>query len=82
MLGKESLKTMIQLATTAFGLVAALAWNEAIKALFAKIFGETSGIISLFVYAALVTLAVVFVTSRLGKLAEKAGLKDEEDNNR
>lgn len=78
MMGKESLKTMIQLATTAFGLVAALAWNEAIKTLFARIFGETSGVISLFVYAVVITVLVVFVTSRLGKLAERAGLKPED----
>lgn len=77
MLGKNYLKTMISLATTAFGLVAALAWNSAITALFAKIFGEASGIISLFVYAILVTVLVVLITAKLGKLAEKAGSEEE-----
>ena len=72
MVSKEYLKTMIQLATTAFGLVAALAWNEAIKALFKEIFGTTSGIISLFIYAIIVTIAVVIITGKLGKLAEKS----------
>jgi hypothetical protein len=70
---KESMGTMVKLATTAFGLVAALAWNEAIKNLFATIFGERAGIISLFVYAALVKVIAVMVTNRLGKLAEKMG---------
>ncbi len=70
-MNKEYLKTMIQLATTAFGLVAALAWNEAIKALFSEIFGTTSGIISLFVYAIIITIVVVMITAKLGKLSEK-----------
>ncbi|MFH1367013.1 MAG: DUF5654 family protein [Patescibacteria group bacterium] len=78
MIGRNYLKTMTQLATTAFGLVAALAWNNAIITLFKKIFGEASSIVSLFVYAILVTLIVVLITAKLGKLAEKAGLKDEE----
>lgn len=78
MIGKNYLKTMISLATTAFGLVAALAWNSAITALFARIFGEASGIISLFVYAVVITLLVVTITAKLGKLAEKAGLENKE----
>ena len=77
MIGKNYLKTMISLATTAFGLVAALAWNSAITALFAKIFGGAGGIISLFVYAIIMTILVVTITAKLGKLAEKAGLKEE-----
>ncbi|MFH0952455.1 MAG: DUF5654 family protein [Patescibacteria group bacterium] len=78
MMGKEAIKTMVQLATTAFGLVAALAWNEAIKSLFARLFGEVSGIVSLFVYAVVVTIVVVLITARLGKLAEKTGVKTDE----
>ncbi len=78
MVGKEYLKTMLQLSTTAFSLVAALAWNEAITTLFARIFGGTSNLISLFVYAIVVTIIVVALTSKLSKLAEKAGIKIEE----
>jgi len=77
-MGREALKTMITLATTAFGLVAALAWNAAIIELFKKIFGQASGIISLFVYAVVVTILAVLVTSRLGKMAEKVALKEDE----
>ena len=71
-MSKEALDKMITLATSAFGLVAALAWNEAIRTLFSEIFGTASGIISLFVYAIVVTFIAVIVTSRLGKIAEKA----------
>lgn len=74
---KEYLKTMIQLATTAFGLVAALAWNEAISGLFASVFGEAGNLWSLFIYAIVITVAVVWITTRLGKLAEKAGIETD-----
>ncbi|MBU0964193.1 hypothetical protein KKC06_04105 [Patescibacteria group bacterium] len=77
MVSREYLKTMVQLATTGFGLVAALAWNEAIKALFKEIFGTTSGIISLFTYAVIVTFIVVIITKKLGKLVEKVEEKKE-----
>jgi len=69
---------MVTLATSAFGLVAALAWNEAIQTLFKEIFGKASGIISLFVYAIIVTIAAVIVTSRLGKIGEKFLKKEKE----
>lgn len=71
MLGREYVKTMIQLATSGFGLVAALAWNNAIQALFKQIFGEAGNIISLFGYAVVITVVIVFVTTRLAKLAER-----------
>lgn len=72
MLGREYTKTMIQLATSGFGLVAALAWNSAIQELFKEIFGSAAGnIAGMFGYAALVTVIIVFVTTRLGKFAEQ-----------
>lgn len=77
MIGREALKTMITLATTAFGLVAALAWNSAITELFKKIFGTASGIVGLFGYAVVVTVIAVLVTNKLGKMAEKVRAKDE-----
>ncbi|MDP2685366.1 MAG: DUF5654 family protein [bacterium] len=82
MVSKEYLKTMVQLSTTGFGLVAALAWNEAIKALFKEIFGTTSGIIGLFVYAIIITFVVVLVTKKLGKLSEKVEKKETVENNK
>jgi len=75
---KEILKLQIEivenvkkLAVTAFGLVAALAWNDAITALFTYIFPEkTSGLQAQFLYAILVTLIVVLVTYYLSKVAD------------
>jgi ABC-type multidrug transport system fused ATPase/permease subunit len=50
------------LVTAAFGLVAALAWNEAIKAIFKEIFGEADSIGPLLIYAIIVTIAAVILT--------------------
>lgn len=67
----ETLKTMITLATSAFGLVAALAWNSAITELFKRIFGSAQSIIGLFVYAIFVTVIAVMVTTHLGRAAQR-----------
>ena len=68
---KKILAESLTMLTTAFGLVAALAWNEAIKALIAEIVPKGSGTLSLFLYALLVTALVVLVTSRLAKLKQQ-----------
>ena len=53
----------------AFGLVAGLAWNEAIKALIEYIFPLSSNTLLLkFAYAVLVTLVLVFISVYLVKL--------------
>jgi sterol desaturase/sphingolipid hydroxylase (fatty acid hydroxylase superfamily) len=68
-------KQAFQLVTSGFGLVAALAWNELIKeavSLYVKpYFGESSGLISLAIYALIVTFLAVFITYQLSKFAEK-----------
>lgn len=77
-MSSEVLDKMVQLVTAAFGLVAALAWNEAIQGLFTLIFGEAGDLAAKFLYAVLITVIVVFVTVRLGRLAERVK-KDEGD---
>ncbi|MBM3283279.1 hypothetical protein FJY90_03405 [Candidatus Gottesmanbacteria bacterium] len=68
-------KQMVTLATSGFGLVAALAWNSVIQEFvneYIKKYLEVgSGIISLFIYAVLITILAVTVTYQLGKLVEK-----------
>ncbi|MDH5569685.1 MAG: DUF5654 family protein, partial [Nitrosopumilus sp.] len=41
---KEILDKIAALVTAAFGLVAALAWNDAIKAIFKEVFGTADAI--------------------------------------
>lgn len=74
----EVLDKVVQLMTAAFGLVAALAWNSAIQELFTLIFGDAGNLAAKFFYAVVVTAIVVFVTIRLGRLAERIK-SDEED---
>ncbi|TAM56356.1 hypothetical protein EPN52_14695 [bacterium] len=66
------LSAMIALATAAFGLIAALAWNAAITELFKLVLKPGAGIVSLFIYAIVVSLIAVWVINSLGRLAERA----------
>lgn len=74
-LRKSLVGEMLKLATSGFGLVAALAWNELIKevvTMYIKpLVGGASGIISLAIYAILVTVLAVLVTYNLTKLTKK-----------
>ncbi len=72
-------KQMLQLATSGFGLVAALAWNELIRT-FINEYIKTkisvgSGIISLAIYAVIITALAVIITLHWSKLAQVLGLK-------
>lgn len=72
---KDFAKQLLKLVTSAFGLVAALAWNEVIKEVVAvyirPVAGESSGLISLLIYAFIVTILAVFVTYYLTKAVGK-----------
>ena len=57
--------------STAFGLVAALAWNEAIKALISEFVPQGKGVPSLFIYAIIVTTIAVIIGRRLGAIRER-----------
>ena len=77
MIDKET-KTQIKNQTTgylmaALGLVAGLAWNDAIKSLIEIIFPfAKSGIFAKFIYAILITIVVVFLSKYfLGLSSEK-----------
>jgi hypothetical protein len=63
---------MIALASASFGLVAALAWNEAIKATL-KLVGLGDSLAGLYTYAILATVLAIVVLVWLGKLAAKVG---------
>lgn len=69
---RAMVQTMISLASASLGLVAALAWNEAIKATLAKL-GLGEDLAGLFTYAILATVIAVVVLAMLGRLASKIG---------
>lgn len=74
----EVIDKLSALIAAAFGLVAALAWNDAIKSLFAEggplYFMAAYGIWG---YAILVTLIAVLVTIWVGRMAERAKKEEE-----
>jgi hypothetical protein len=69
---RAMVQTMIALASASLGLVAALAWNEAIKATLAKL-GLSDDLAGLYTYAILATIIAGVVLATLGKLAAKLG---------
>lgn len=69
---RAMVQTMISLASASLGLVAALAWNEAIKALLAKL-NLGDDLAGLFTYAIVATAVAVLVLLWLGKIASRIG---------
>lgn len=71
---------LLVLATSALGLVAALAWNDAIQAVFKEYFPAAGGIVAKFVYAILVSLIIIVLTINLTKLAQfaKNGVRNDD----
>jgi hypothetical protein len=67
------LQTMITLASASLGLVAALAWNEAIKATIVRVFGTGDSLAGLYTYAVLATALAVLVLVLLGRAAARLG---------
>lgn len=68
----EVIEKIAALLTVAFGLVAALAWNGAIQAIFAEVFGTAENIPAMLTYAVIVTIIAVIVTIWIARLADKA----------
>ena len=65
------LGTMIALATAAFGLIAALAWNTFITDLIKTFLRPGKGVWAELLYAVVITLIAVVVIQTLGKVAER-----------
>lgn len=69
---REFLATLLAVVSTALGVVVALAWNEALGALFRHLFKtEGSRVIGLMIYAATITAVAVVVLVSLGNLAKR-----------
>jgi len=68
----EILDKIAALIAAAFGLVAALAWNDAIKTMFKEIFGTTDQLGAMLAYAIVVTIIAVILTIFVARAASKA----------
>ena len=74
---EEPLKVVVldkiaALVAAAFGLVAALAWNDAIKLIFVTVFGEADAIGPMLAYAIVVTIAAVILTIIVARAVSNA----------
>jgi hypothetical protein len=65
------LGTMISLATVAFGLIAAGAWNKFITDLIAIFLKPGAGVWAELLYAIIITAIAIVVVQGLGKIAER-----------
>jgi uncharacterized transporter YbjL len=66
----QVLDTIAALMTAAFGLIAALAWNEAIKWAVAQVFVSDPGV-GLFIYAIIVTILAIVAVLLIGRAIAK-----------
>ena len=71
----ELIRQMVTLATSGFGLVAALAWNnviqEFVNTYVKKWLPDGSGLMTLFIYAVAITSLAVIVTYQLSKILDR-----------
>ncbi len=70
---KMVLQSMIALASAALGLVAALAWNDAIKETIKQLMTDDDSLAAKYYYAILATAIAVIVVLVLSKIAAKVG---------
>ena len=68
----EMLDRIAALMTAALGLVAALAWNGAIRAIFEAAFGSADNITAMLVYAVVVTIIAVLVIIWIARIITRA----------
>ena len=71
-LKSEVLTQIAALVTAAFGLVAALAWNGAIQAIFKAVFGTTDTITGQLIYAVVITIIAVIATILIARSVASA----------
>jgi len=67
------IQSIITLASAALGLVAALAWNDAIKETITHLLGGSESLSSKYIYAVFATIIAVAVVLLLARLAAKVG---------
>lgn len=69
-------QTISTLMTVAFGLIAALAWNDAIKAIIIRFMPKGSSITGLLIYAILITIIAVVATILIARALGKPPIQE------
>lgn len=68
---KQFLTKLTTLIVSAFGIVAALAWNDTIKTIFAHLYDKPEQILPMIIYSCVITLIAVIVAVWIGKVENK-----------
>ena len=63
---------MVALLIVSFGLVTALVWNDAIKAIFKEIFGDSNAIVPMLIYASMVRVIAVILLILVARVVANA----------
>lgn len=74
---KKFIEKFAALITGAFSLLAALAWNDAIKTFINTYISKGDDVLSMFIYAIIVTIIAVFVAYYINELATKVIKREE-----
>jgi hypothetical protein len=78
MVGKaEYIRVMATLITTAFALIAALAWQAAIQAIFVSVLGTATSIPATLSYAIIVTIIAVLASVWIARVASRAASEEK-----
>ena len=72
----QILPTISTLMITAFGLIAALAWNQAIQAIILQFLPKQSGILGLVTYAIIITIIAVIATISIARALAKPAVQE------
>ncbi|HEY5601260.1 MAG TPA: DUF5654 family protein [Patescibacteria group bacterium] len=75
----QVVQRLSDLVTAALGLVAALAWNDAVQVLFAKLFGAPDQLTAKLIYAVTVTVIAVVAAIWIGRVAQKLTPKEKKE---
>jgi hypothetical protein len=70
-ISRQVVERTVTLVLSGFGLVAALAWNDAIQGLFLSVFGAQGSLPAKFLYAIFVTIIITIVSIRLSRWEPK-----------
>lgn len=65
----EIVEKMTTLSAAGLGLVAGLAWNDAIQSTFAVFFPEEASLIAKYIYAIIITTVIVLLTTKLSHMS-------------
>lgn len=81
-MGRKFIEQIFTLFTAAVGLMAALAWNDAVQALINEFFPNKEGLHGRFLFAILITLIAVILTSLFADFISEAESTDREDDSK